>query len=63
MGKKVQKNFSYGFKNLVKLGVGIFFSKSPIIGRFLNFHAKLQFFAGLRALLGTFFVNCLSFYS
>ena len=45
-GYKSAENFSYGFKNLEKLGVGIFFSKSPNIGRFSIFHAKLQFLRG-----------------
>ena len=35
------RTFSYGFKNLVKLGVRIFFSKSPWVGRFLDFRPKL----------------------
>ena len=37
------------FKNLVNLGVGIFFQKSQYVGLFSIFHAKLQFFAGLGA--------------
>ena len=46
----------------MKLGVEIFFSKSPIVGRFSIFHAKLQVFAGLGAFLMEFFVIFVSFF-
>merc|ERR1711973_631388 len=42
-------------------GRDFFFSKSPWVGRFSNFHSKLQDFAGLDGFFGQFFVNFLSF--
>ena len=47
---------------MVKLGVEIFFSKSPYVGRFSIFHAKLHVFAGLGALFDTFFCHFLVFF-
>merc|ERR1712116_25760 len=44
IGKKVHKKFSYGFKNLVKLGVGIFFFKIPIGRTIFNFSCKTSVF-------------------
>ena len=46
----------------MKLGVEIFFSKSPVVGRFLIFHVKLQFLDRLDGFFGQFFVNFLSFF-
>ena len=40
IGNKVQEKFSYGFKNLVKLGVRK--KNTQQVGRFLIFYAKLQ---------------------
>ena len=45
IGKKVQKNFLMGLKIWRSWGSRIFFSKSPIVGRFSIFHAKLQVFS------------------
>ena len=42
LGKKVQKNFSFGLKNLVKLGAGIINSKISRVGRSCFFRLKLQ---------------------
>ena len=39
--KKIAEQFSYGFKNLVKLGVREKKSKSEQVGRFLDFCSKL----------------------
>ena len=44
------------------LGVENVFSKSPQVGRFSIFQAKLQVFAGVGALFGTFFGTFLSFF-
>ena len=44
ISKKVQKNFLMGLKIWWSWGSRIFFSKSPIVGRFSIFHAKLQVF-------------------
>ena len=48
--KKIQKNFSCAFINLVKLGVGTFFFQNPIHRKVFNFSCKTFIFAGLRAL-------------
>ena len=55
MGKKVHENFLMGLKIWWSWGSRFFFSKSPIVGRFLVFRPKLQFFAGLGAFLGELF--------
>ena len=50
IGKKSAEKFSYGFKNLVKLGVENFFFKIPIGRTVFNFSCKTSVFAGLDAL-------------
>ena len=55
MSKKVHENFLMGLKVWWSWGSRFFFSKSPIVGRFSIFHAKLHVFAGLGALFGSFF--------
>ena len=47
IGKKVQKTFFMGLKNWWSSGSRFFFFKSPKVGRFSIFHAKLQLFTGL----------------
>ena len=42
----MQKNFLMGLKIWWSWGSGFFFSKSPKVGRFSIFHAKLQFLPG-----------------
>ena len=49
IGKKVQI-FFYGFKNLVKLGVEIFFFKISMGRTVFNFSCKTSVFAGMGAL-------------
>ena len=46
ISKKVQKIFLMGLKIWWSWGSRFFFSKSPIVGRFSIFHAKLQFLRG-----------------
>ena len=55
MSKKVQKNFLVGLKVWSSWGSRFFFSKSPLVGRFSFFHAKLQVFWGGFSFLGQFF--------
>merc|ERR1711973_570596 len=54
ISKKVQKKFSYGFKNLVKLGVEIINFKITIGRTVFNFSCKTSVFARLGALFGQF---------
>ena len=59
----VQNNSLMGFKIWWSWGSRFFFSKSPIVGRFSIFHAKLQVFAGLGAFLGELFCHFLVIFS
>ena len=63
IGEKVEKIFFYGLKNLVQLGVEIFFLQNPKRRTVFNFSFKTSVFTGLGAFFGTFFVNFLSFCS
>ena len=64
IGKKLQKNFLMGLKIWWSWGSRFFFSKTPIVGRLSNFHAKLQFLRGWVLFLSkkmTIFWDFLSF--
>ena len=61
-GIKSAVKISYGFKNLMKLGVENINFKITIARTVFKFSFKISVFVRLGALFGTFFGNFLSFF-